>query len=117
MLVVDDGLAPAAAMMAAVRWARAAGSARIVFAAPLAAASSVRELQGEADDVVCPHPLEHFFPVSIHYESIPPLADDAVLRLLEENRRTHGRRATQAALRRRRSPVGWTAPGGELRLS
>ena len=117
VLIVDDGLAPAAAMMAAVRWAQAAGSAQIVFAAPLAAASSVRELQGEVDDVVCPHPLEHFFPVSMHYASTPPLADDAVLGLLAENRRTHGRRATQAALGRRRSPEGRTAPGGELRLS
>ena len=117
VLIVDDGLAPAAAMMAAVRWARAAKPARIVVAAPLAAAESVRELQGEADDVVCPHPLEHFFPVSAHYASIRPLADDAILGLLDENRRTHGRRATQAALRRRRPRASGTLPGAELPLS
>ncbi len=50
VLVVDDGLATGATMIAALRWARAAGGARVVAAVPVAAAASLELIRAEADE-------------------------------------------------------------------
>ncbi len=89
VLVVDDGLATGATMVAALRWARAAGAARVVAAVPVASARSLELLRREADEVVCPRALERFFAVGIHYASFAQVDDEAVIRLLDENRRMH----------------------------
>ena len=87
MLVVDDGLATGATMIAALRWARASGAARVVAVVPVAPTESLRSIGGEADDVVCLHPLEQFVAVGSHYASFRQVDDEAVLGLLAVNRR------------------------------
>ena len=87
VVLVDDGLATGATMVAAVRWARAAGAARVVAAVPVAAARSLELIQREADAVACPHALENFFAVGSWYRRFPQLDDEAVIQLLAENRR------------------------------
>ena len=69
VLVVDDGLATGATMIAALRWARAAGAARVVAAVPVAPVRSLAVISREADEVVCPHGLERFWAVGDHYAS------------------------------------------------
>ncbi len=96
VLVVDDGLATGATMIAALRWARAAGAARVVAAVPVAPARSLQLLRREADEVVCPRALEHFFAVGVHYASFAQVDDEAVIRLLDENRRDQLRAARPA---------------------
>jgi predicted phosphoribosyltransferase len=86
VLVVDDGLATGGTMIAALRWARAAGAARIVAAVPVAAEESLALIRNEADEVVCPHPLSPFLAVGAWYARFEQVADEAVLRLLAENR-------------------------------
>lgn len=51
-ILVDDGLATGATMIAAVRWARACGAGRVVAAVPVAASQSAVGLRTEADVVV-----------------------------------------------------------------
>ena len=89
VLVVDDGLATGATMIAALRWARAAGAKRVVAAVPVAPADSVDLISGEADEVVCPHVLELFFAVGAWYSSFEQLDDVDVIRLIQENHREH----------------------------
>ena len=93
VLVVDDGLATGATMIAALRWARAGGAGRVVAAVPVAPAESLRLIRREADAVVCPHALEHFFAVGVHFASFRQVDDEAVARLLDENRRARDLRA------------------------
>jgi len=83
-LLVDDGLATGASMIAAVRWARSRGAARVVVAVPVGAAQSVDALRAEADEVVCPYAPEDFFAVGFWYRSFEQIDDADVLRLLEE---------------------------------
>ena len=90
VLVVDDGLATGATMIAALRWARAAGAARVVAAVPVGATESLELIRGEADDVVCPYPLEPFFAVGVWYESFTKVDDEEVIRLVAENHRQYG---------------------------
>jgi putative phosphoribosyl transferase len=87
VFVVDDGLATGGTMVAALRWTRAAGAARTVAAVPVAAEDSLELVRGEADEVVCLHPLSAFFAVGVWYRSFDQVDDAKVLRLLDENRR------------------------------
>jgi len=86
VLVVDDGLATGATMIAALRWARGAGAARVVAAVPVGAASTVEVIRPEADDVVCLHALELFYAVGVWYASFPQVDDETVVALIRENR-------------------------------
>ena len=86
VVIVDDGLATGGTMIAALRWARAAGAARVVAAAPVGAASSLELLGSEADRVVCPYPLDPLLAVGAWYRSFEQVDDARVLRTLAEAR-------------------------------
>jgi putative phosphoribosyl transferase len=53
IILVDDGLATGASMHAAVAALKQQRPARIIVAVPVAPPSTLREFEGEADDVVC----------------------------------------------------------------
>lgn len=82
VLLVDDGVATGATMIAAVRWARAFRAARVVAAAPVGAAPTLKPLQREADRVVCPHWLDPFWAVGLWYESFDQVGDAEVVELM-----------------------------------
>lgn len=81
-ILVDDGLATGATMIAAVRWARSRDASRVVAAAPVGARETVDLLRGEADSIVCPSEPEPFFAVGLWYEAFGQISDEDVLRLL-----------------------------------
>jgi putative phosphoribosyl transferase len=83
-ILVDDGLATGATMIAAARWARAARAALVLAAVPVAAADSARRLQGEVDDVVVIYLLRQLFAVGAWYAYFPQIDDDDVLQLLDD---------------------------------
>ncbi len=83
-LLVDDGLATGATMVAAVRWARRRRAARVVVAVPVGAASGIDLLRREADDIVCPYNPEGFDAVGLWYENFTPISDEDVVGLLDE---------------------------------
>ncbi len=87
MAIVDDGLATGATMIAALRWARAAGANRIVAAVPVAAVASLALLAREADAVVCVEARGDFLAVGAWYGSFDQIDDHAVMCLLDENRK------------------------------
>lgn len=87
VLVVDDGLATGGTMIAALRWGRAAGAARVVAAVPVAAEEGLELVRAEADEVVCLHALSPFFAVGAWYGSFDQVDDSQVVRLIAENRR------------------------------
>ena len=86
VLLVDDGLATGATMIAAVRWARARGAARVVVAVPVAAVESARALRREADEVVCPYEERRFGAVGLWYDVFTQVENDEVVTLLDELR-------------------------------
>jgi predicted phosphoribosyltransferase len=87
VVVVDDGLATGATMIAALRWAREAGALRVVAAVPVAPPAALAQIVPEADEVVCLHPRADFFAVGSWYESFDQLDDKTVMRLIAENRK------------------------------
>jgi len=83
VIVVDDGLATGSTMRAAVRALRQGNPARIIVAAPVAAAETYRSLAKEADEVVCCEVPESFYAVSMWYEEFDQTSDQEVRELLE----------------------------------
>jgi putative phosphoribosyl transferase len=83
-LLVDDGLATGATMVAAVRWARSRGATRVVVAVPVAAAQSMRFLRGEADELVCLHELRDLGSVGAWYLDFAQVESSEVIALLDE---------------------------------
>ncbi len=86
VIVIDDGIATGATVRAAVMAIRARGPERIVVAAPVAAADTVRALQPSVDDIVCVEVHEDFGAVGIWYESFGQTTDDEVARILARER-------------------------------
>lgn len=91
-VLVDDGLATGATMVAAIRWARQQGAVRVVVAVPVGAEQSVRSLRREADEVVCPHAQANFGAVGFWYDDFTQVENDEVVRLLDESRAAPGAR-------------------------
>lgn len=83
IIVVDDGLATGSTMRAAVRALRQSDPARIIVAAPVAAAETYGSLGREADEVVCCEVPESFYAVSLWYEEFGQTSDQEVRELLE----------------------------------
>jgi predicted phosphoribosyltransferase len=82
VIVVDDGLATGATMIAALHAVRQSQPARLVCAVPVGAPESVRLVQEHADEVVCLDSPRRFTAVSQFYGSFPQLEDDEVIALL-----------------------------------
>jgi putative phosphoribosyl transferase len=82
-VLVDDGLATGATMIAAARWAHAREASRVVVAVPVGAAETIAALRNEVDEIICPYELEDFVAVGVWYRNFEQVEDADVLRLLE----------------------------------
>lgn len=82
VILVDDGIATGASMVAAVRAVRAAGARSIVVAVPVGPQSACRELGSEADHVVCATTPPGFEAVGQVYGDFHQVGDDEVRELL-----------------------------------
>ncbi len=81
-VVVDDGIATGATAVAALRWARAQGTARVVFATPVGPRSAPRLLASECDDAVVLETPPSFRAVGEWYERFDQVEDREVLDVL-----------------------------------
>jgi predicted phosphoribosyltransferase len=82
VILVDDGLATGATMLAAVEALRRQQPARIVVAVPVAASDTCELLRAEVDDVVCAHTPEPFRAVGLWYQDFTQTSDEEVRELL-----------------------------------
>ena len=85
VILVDDGIATGATMKVAIQATRAAGAAKVVVAIPVAAPSSIRELETEANEVICLDTPEYFYAVGQAYQSFDQVTDEEVISILDRN--------------------------------
>ncbi len=83
VVIVDDGIATGATIMAALRWARARGAKRVIAASPVAPADMIHKLRSEADDVVCVHTPSQFYAIGQFYEQFESVEDEEVIAILK----------------------------------
>lgn len=89
VIVVDDGLATGASMRAAVAAIRRQAPQRLIVAVPVGAEDTCRQLEREADEVVCAATPSPFHAVGLWYRNFPQSTDDEVRELLAQARREH----------------------------
>lgn len=82
VILVDDGLATGATMLAAVVAVRKHHPEKIVVAVPVAASITYHELAGSVDELVCIAQPDPFYSVGLWYEQFPQVTDDEVCHLL-----------------------------------
>jgi putative phosphoribosyl transferase len=81
-ILVDDGIATGATMLAALRATRRRAPARLVLAVPVAPPDTLERLRGEADEVICLDTPAGFMAVGQFYRRFPQLEDGEVIALL-----------------------------------
>jgi len=89
-IVVDDGLATGATMIAALHAVRAREPLELVCAVPVAAGDSLEKVAALADRVVCLHPASQFGAVSHYYARFVQVEDDEVTAILKRQRAARG---------------------------
>ncbi len=85
VIVVDDGLATGASMIAALHAVRARQPARLVCAVPVAAPDSLARVEAQADEVVCLAAPESFYAVGQFYGDFGQVDDDEVIATLRRH--------------------------------
>jgi predicted phosphoribosyltransferase len=81
-IVVDDGIATGASMIAALHAVRAKKPARLVCAVPVAPPDSAERVRGYADELVCLETPHEFLAVGQFYRHFPQVEDQDVVKLL-----------------------------------
>jgi putative phosphoribosyl transferase len=99
-IVVDDGIATGASMIAALHAVRAKRPAKLVCAIPVAAPDSLEAIRPYADEVVCLEAPEFFQAVGQFYRHFEQVEDDEVVALLARTGSRSGATPAQGAARR-----------------
>jgi predicted phosphoribosyltransferase len=87
-VLVDDGLATGATMLAAVRAARKAGARSVVVAAPVASDEAAALIGGEADEIVILKTPAYLVAIGQWYENFEQVQDAEVRTLLGRMRQS-----------------------------
>ena len=86
VIVVDDGLATGATMIAALHAARARTPERLICAVPVAAPDSLRKVEADADETVCLLAPWQFQAVGQFYREFGQVSDAEVIACLRRCR-------------------------------
>ncbi|CAI08755.1 phosphoribosyltransferase [Aromatoleum aromaticum] len=90
VIVVDDGLATGATMIAALHAVRSKGPQQLICAVPVGAPASVEKVKPYADEVVCLYTPANFHAVGEFYRNFDQVEDDEVVACLERFRTKPG---------------------------
>jgi putative phosphoribosyl transferase len=88
VIVVDDGIATGASLLAGIRALRQLRPAKIVIAVPVAPPSTCERLEYEVDELVCVEMPQSFRAVGQFYDDFSQVSDEEVIELLKRNQHT-----------------------------
>jgi putative phosphoribosyl transferase len=82
VIVVDDGIATGATTRAALQAIRMRKPSKLVLAIPVAPTATLKELHGEADDIICLEDYEDFGAIGLFYSDFRQVSDTEVIEIL-----------------------------------
>jgi putative phosphoribosyl transferase len=85
VIVVDDGIATGASMIAALRAVRAKQPAKLIAAVAVASPEALRRIAQEADEVVCLDAPDFFYAVGQFFEDFSQVSDAEVVATLQQS--------------------------------
>jgi putative phosphoribosyl transferase len=83
VIVVDDGVATGATMLAALHELRSKHPTRLICAIPVASNDAIRLIRPEVDELVCLSVPLHLEAISLHYQHFPQVSDEEVVKCLQ----------------------------------
>jgi len=83
LILVDDGIATGATLLAAIKALAQSNPAKIIVAVPVAEKSIIEKITNQVAQVVCPLQPVDFYSVGHWYESFEQVSDEEVLALLK----------------------------------
>jgi putative phosphoribosyl transferase len=86
-ILVDDGLATGATMLAASRALRLKKPKRIIVAVPVASVEACNDIRAHVDEMICAETPDPFYAVGVWYEDFSQTSDSEVRELLEDARK------------------------------
>jgi len=98
VVVVDDGLATGATMIAALHAVRAQRPARLVCAVPVASSEALAQVRPLCDELVCLETPACFDAVGQFYRRFEQVSDEEVMNLLAASRHSKGQVPLQPSL-------------------
>ena len=84
VILVDDGLATGATMVAAIKALRQHQAGRVVVAVPIASPEICDQMRAYVDDIICAVTPEPFYAVGLWYEDFSQTSDEEVRDLLRQ---------------------------------
>ncbi|RNI12429.1 phosphoribosyltransferase [Methanohalophilus sp. RSK] len=85
VILIDDGLATGATMLAAIKALRSKNPSNIVIAVPVASLDTCRVFEKEVDNIICGATPEPFYGVGAWYEDFRQVSDEEVCDMLEKS--------------------------------
>jgi putative phosphoribosyl transferase len=86
VIVVDNGIATGASMIAALRAIRAKQPTKLIAAVAVASPQALRRIAQEADEVVCLETPEEFWAVGQYFDDFSQVSDEDVIAILKQSR-------------------------------
>ncbi|KAA0980529.1 phosphoribosyltransferase [Pseudomonas sp. ANT_H12B] len=83
VILIDDGLATGASMLAAIHAVRLQAPARIVVAVPVAPIETAEALRSEVDELICPLIPDWLMSIGYWYVDFSQTSDAEVIKLLQ----------------------------------
>ncbi len=84
VIVVDNGIATGASMIAALRAVRAKQPAKLIAAVAVAPPETVERIRAEADEVVCLYAPDYFYAVGQFFEDFSQVSDEQAIAILRQ---------------------------------
>jgi predicted phosphoribosyltransferase len=86
VIIVDDGIATGSTMKAALASVKNRGARTVTIAVPVGPPSTIKELEKQADRVVCLYTPEYFQAIGQFYTDFNQTTDEEVIQLLKQNK-------------------------------
>jgi putative phosphoribosyl transferase len=84
VIIVDDGIATGATVLAAVKFLRKLNVGKIVVAVPVMPQESVDKIKAAVDELVVLETPSPFYAVGMFYKNFPQTSDEEVIKLLKK---------------------------------
>lgn len=85
VIVVDNGIATGASMIAALRAVRAEQPAKLIAAVAVAPLETIERIKREADEVVCLYAPDSFYAVGQFFEDFSQVSDEQAIAVLRQS--------------------------------
>jgi putative phosphoribosyl transferase len=89
VILVDDGIATGATIIAAVDAIKKMLAKKIIIAVPVAPYTTIETLRKLADEIICPYTPDDFYAIGQFYDNFEEITDKMVLDILNDYAKTN----------------------------